>query len=76
MEGKTEHDFELALGAPVSMASMAHGATLYQWRSGHYNIQSIAVLFDANHRFLKVSSRYQVRSKVIKARHICLPAHA
>jgi hypothetical protein len=60
MEGKTERDFENALGHPVMISNMARGLRLIQWRSGSFNIQRIAVVFDAQHRFLKISSRYQV----------------
>ena len=59
--GKSEMDFVRALKRkPVAISEMAHGMRLLQWRTGRYQIQSIAVLFDANHRFVKISSRYQV----------------
>ncbi|MEA2579704.1 MAG: hypothetical protein QOE83_596 [Actinomycetota bacterium] len=60
MTGKTEKEFTFALGNPVAIASLAGGKRLLQWRSGTYMRQHIAVVFDATHHFLKVSSRYQV----------------
>jgi hypothetical protein len=60
MNGKSELDFQNALGPPIAIANLARGMRLLQWRSGAFNIQRIAVLFDANHRFVKISSRYQV----------------
>lgn len=59
--GKTEMDFVRALGTePIAINEMAFGQRLLQWRSGRTNIQSIAVLFDPSHVFVKITSRYQV----------------
>lgn len=59
--GKTEMDFVGAIGRkPVAISELAGGQRLLQWRFGTTEIQSIAVLFDAQHRFVKISSRYQV----------------
>jgi len=61
MQGKTEQDFVKAMGRkPVAIATYANGTRLLQWRSGNWMRQHIAVLFDANHRFSRVTSRYQV----------------
>lgn len=60
-DGKTEREFETAMGFhPVAITAMPFGQRLLQWRSGRTRIQSIAVLFDQHHRFVKISSRYQV----------------
>lgn len=59
--GKTEVDFVNAIGRkPVSISEMAAGHRLLQWRFGTRDIQSIAVLFDAQHRFVKITHRYQI----------------
>lgn len=61
MAGKSEKDFVDALGrGPHMISELAGGHRLLQWRSGRYNIQAIAVLFDAGHRFVKITSRYHV----------------
>jgi hypothetical protein len=60
MEGKTEKDFQNALGKPQMISSIAQGQRFLQWRSGTFLRRSIGVVFDANHRFVKVASRYQV----------------
>lgn len=59
--GKTEMDFVRAFGRnPNSISEMPYGQRLLQWRSGRTRIQSIAVLFDPTHTFVKITSRYQV----------------
>lgn len=59
--GKTEMDFVRAFSRnPHAITAMPFGQWLLQWRSGRTNIQSVAVLFDPNHVFVKITSRYRV----------------
>lgn len=44
---------------PQVISTMPGGARLLQWRSGRYNIQRVAVLFDAQYRFVRITTRYQ-----------------
>lgn len=61
MAGKTELEFVAAMRTnPMMITEMAGGLRLLQWQSGTFNIQRIAVVFDAQNRFVKVASRYQV----------------
>lgn len=58
--GTTELQWCQAMGSnPQSIAAMPHGGRLLQWRSGRYSIRRVAVLFDAGHRFVKITNRYQ-----------------
>lgn len=57
--GKTEADWVAALKrSPVSISAMPGGMRLLRWRSGRYQIQQVAVLFDANYRFVQITHRY------------------
>lgn len=59
-KGKTERDWVNAMGRnPVAISELAGGMRLLQWRSGTYIRQHVAVLFNAQHVFVKISSRYQ-----------------
>lgn len=56
----TERQWCAAMGSnPQAITSMPNGGRLLQWRSGRYAIRRVAVLFDANHQFVKITSRYQ-----------------
>jgi hypothetical protein len=44
---------------PQMISAVPHGGRLLQWRSGRYTIQRVAVLFDAQHRFVRITTRYQ-----------------
>lgn len=44
---------------PQAISAMPRGGRLLQWRSGRYSVQRVAVLFDASHRFVKITHRYQ-----------------
>jgi hypothetical protein len=58
--GTTEVEWVRAMGRrPQSISALAQGQRLLQWRSGRYNIQRVAVLFDVNHVFVKITHRYQ-----------------
>lgn len=58
--GKTERDWVEAMGRnPNSISNLANGMRLLQWSSGTYLRQRIAVLFDPQHRYVRVTSRYQ-----------------
>jgi hypothetical protein len=60
VEDKSERDFVRALGLkPVSISTHADGSRLLRWRhgAGTSSTQSVSVLFDANHRFLRVTNR-------------------
>ncbi len=59
LKGKTAEQFVKALGRPIAISSLGANSLL-QWRSGSFNIQSIAVVFDAAGRFVYVSNRYNV----------------
>ena len=59
--GTTEMDWVRAFGRnPMAINAMPGDQRLLQWRSGTTRIQSVAVLFDQHHRFVKITSRYQV----------------
>lgn len=56
----TEVDWVNAMGRkPVSIAAMPGNQRLLQWRSGTYVIQRVAVMFGPDHKFRKITSRYQ-----------------
>lgn len=58
--GKTERDWVNAMGRnPSSISALAGGARLLQWQSGTYLRQHVAVMFDAQHVFVKITHRYQ-----------------
>lgn len=58
--GKTERQFQDALGKPQAISTMAGGLRLLQWQSGTFSRQSIAVVFTAQHVFIRIASRYHV----------------
>lgn len=59
-EGTTEMDWVRAMKSnPQSISELPNGYRLLQWRSGTYQIQRVAVMFDAQHRFVKITHRYQ-----------------
>lgn len=56
----TEMDWVRAMGSnPQSISAMPANQRLLQWRSGTYNIQRVAVMFGPDHKFRKITSRYQ-----------------
>jgi hypothetical protein len=55
MTGKTFDQIVSVVGSPNSRAGMAHNQMLYQWLATGYHI---AILFDANHRFVKITSEH------------------
>lgn len=55
MTGKTFDQIVSVVGLPNARAGMAHNQMLYQWLATGYHI---AILFDANHRVLKITSEY------------------
>lgn len=58
--GMTERDWVDAMrGNPQSISVMPGGGRLLQWSSGSYVRQRIAVLFDAQHMFVRITHRYQ-----------------
>lgn len=58
--GKTERDWVDAMNrGPQSITAMPSGGRLLQWHSGTYLRQHVAVLFSAQHVFVKITHRYQ-----------------
>jgi len=55
MRGKTEDEIIAAVGPPSSVSSMTFGQSLLQWQATGYHI---ALLFDAERRFVKVTHEY------------------
>lgn len=56
----TEMDWVRAMGRnPNSISTMPGNQRLLQWHSGTYIRQRVAVLFSAQHRFVKITHRYQ-----------------
>jgi len=53
MRGKTLSQISAVVGPPNARASMANDLMLYQWYATGYHI---AILFDANNRFVRISS--------------------
>jgi hypothetical protein len=55
MTGKTSTQIRAVVGHPTSRSSIANGQTLLQWQATGYHI---AILFDANERFEKITHEY------------------
>jgi hypothetical protein len=55
MTGKTLGEIVAVVGPPNSRAGMAHNTILCQWHANGYHI---ALLFDAQDRFIQVTSEY------------------
>jgi hypothetical protein len=55
MTGKTADEIISSVGLPNARGSMAFGKTLLQWQATGYHI---AILFDANGIFEKITSEY------------------
>lgn len=58
--GSSEQDWVRAMGRnPSSISALPHGQRLLQWHSGTWMRQRVAVVFDAQHRFVRITHRYQ-----------------
>lgn len=55
MTGKTLDQIVRVVGPPNARSLMANNQILYQWQATGYHI---AVLFDANHKFLQITSEH------------------
>lgn len=55
MTGKTFDQIASVVGPPSARSFMAHNQVLYQWQATGYHI---ALLFDANDKFLRITSEY------------------
>jgi hypothetical protein len=55
MTGKTFDEIAAVVGPPNARAVVAHNRILYQWHATGYHI---AIVFDANHRMLQISSEH------------------
>ena len=53
--GKTFDEVVAVVGPPNARAGMAHNQILYQWHAVGYHV---AIIFDAHHRVLRISSEH------------------
>ncbi len=58
--GKTERQWIAAMKrGPSAISDLDNGHQLLQWHSGIYVRQHIAVVFDAQHLYVKITHRYR-----------------
>jgi hypothetical protein len=56
-----EADFNDLLGPPLAFRTLFTGRRLCEWRTGRFNVQSVAVLFDQSEQFVDIAGVCNVR---------------